>query len=174
MNKRTYLIVSALLLNYHVFAQDVQNSELGTVKLGVIMLEEVGKWMNINGEAVYGSKAWKTLGEGEIINGKLKKLPGGALGKRHADFNFDAQDIRFTQGKNNDLYAFTMNIPNLGQKIVIHSMGTKEGYLDKKIKNVSLLGYNGKITWKQTKEGLIVTYPNDAELITSAVFRIKI
>ena len=33
----------------------------------VTMLEEVGKWMDINGEAVYGSKAWRTLGEGEIV-----------------------------------------------------------------------------------------------------------
>lgn len=48
----------------------------------VTMLEEVGNWMAINGEAVYGSHAWKKIGEGELTNkGKLKKLPGGGLGK---------------------------------------------------------------------------------------------
>ena len=35
------------------------------------MLEEVGRWMTINGEAVYGSKAWHTLGEGEMEDGNL-------------------------------------------------------------------------------------------------------
>ncbi|MCR4921791.1 MAG: alpha-L-fucosidase, partial [Bacteroidaceae bacterium] len=72
----------------------------------VTMLEEVGHWMDINGEAVYGSKAWKLLGEGELIKGKLKKLPGGGLNKQHKDFKFNAQDIRFTVGKNGLLYAF--------------------------------------------------------------------
>lgn len=59
------------------------------------MQEEVGDWMDINGRAVYGSKAWKTLGEGEMVNGKLKKLPGGGLGRNQANFKFNAQDIRF-------------------------------------------------------------------------------
>ena len=44
------------------------------------MLKEVGVWMRRNGEAVYGSHAWKIPGEGEIVDGKLKMLPGGALG----------------------------------------------------------------------------------------------
>ena len=52
----------------------------------VTMLEEVGKWMSLNGEAVYGSKAWTTLGEGEMVDGKLQCLPGGGLGKKHAEF----------------------------------------------------------------------------------------
>jgi alpha-L-fucosidase len=40
------------------------------------MLKEVGIWMRRNGAAVYGSKAWSIPGEGEIINNKLKMLPG--------------------------------------------------------------------------------------------------
>jgi alpha-L-fucosidase len=133
----------------------------------VTMLEEVGRWMTINGEAVYGSKAWRTLGEGEMENGKLKKLPGGGLGKRHADFRFDAQDIRFTVGKNGKLYAFCMNVPEAGQTVTIHSVTRKP-------KRVSLLGYSGKLKWKQTADGLAITYPkNGADLKTAAVFRIE-
>ena len=55
--------------------------------------------MHTNGEAIYGSKAWTKIGEGEMKNGKLKTLPGGRLDKRHAQFQFNAQDIRFTVGK---------------------------------------------------------------------------
>ncbi len=47
----------------------------------VKMLEEVGEWMEKNGEADYGSKAWHKLGDGEMINGRLRTVPGGGLGK---------------------------------------------------------------------------------------------
>ena len=137
------------------------------------MLEDVGKWMDINGEAVYGSKAWKTLGEGEIVNGKLKKLPGGKLGGGQARFKFDAQDIRFTEGKDGSLYVFTMEIPSTEQKVVVKSMAKDKGYLSSDIKDVSLLGYKGKVKWQYTNDGLEIIYPKDAQLNTSAVFKVK-
>ena len=137
----------------------------------VTMLEEVGQWMQVNGEAVYGSKAWTTLGEGEMKDGKLRKLPGGGLGKHHAEFHFTPQDIRFTVGKNGKLYAFTLSVPEGGQVVRIKSMGKASGNL-KKVKSVSLLGYKGKLKWTQTADALEVTYPTTADLKTSAVFRI--
>ena len=147
----------------------------GSIEDGCVeMLEKVGKWMKINGEAVYGSKAWKTLGEGEIVNGKLKTLPGGGLGSKQANFRFDAQDIRFTLGKNGRLYAFLMNVPSAGQTVVVHSLADGKGYLASKIKSVKLLGYTGNIQWKQTSDGLQVTYPEHANLATAAVLCIDI
>ena len=59
------------------------------------MLKEVGVWMRRNGEAVYGSHAWTIPGEGEIVNGKLKMLPGGELGRKHAEFKFDDAGLSF-------------------------------------------------------------------------------
>ena len=135
----------------------------------VTMLEEVGQWMQINGEAVYGSKAWHTLGEGEMVNGKLKKLPGGGLGRRHADFQFNAQDIRFTVGKNGSLYAFCMQSPEVGQEVAIKSMGEK---CHKKIKKVSLLGYDGKLKWRQTTDALVIVAPAMLPSQTAIVFKI--
>lgn len=137
------------------------------------MLEEVGNWMDINGMAVYGSKAWKTLGEGEMVKGKLKKLPGGHIGRNQANFKFTAQDIRFVVGKDNALYAFTMNIPSAGEKVIIHSLATEKGLLASKVKDVKLLGYKGKIKWHMTNEGLELTYPEGITLKTAATFCIK-
>lgn len=137
------------------------------------MLQEVGEWMDVNGQAVYGSRAWKTLGEGEMVNGKLKKLPGGGLGKNQANFKFDAQDIRFVVGKDNLLYAFTMNIPAAGQKVIIHSMAKDKGFLTSKIKDVKLLGYKGKISWRLTEAGLELIYPKGLSQKTAATFCIK-
>ena len=137
----------------------------------VTMLEEVGQWMQINGEAVYGSKAWVTLGEGEMKDGKLRKLPGGGLGKHHAEFRFTPQDIRFSIGKDGSLYAFTLAVPENNQVVRIKSIGKATGNF-KKVKHVSLLGYNGKLKWKQTADALEVTYPANTQLKTSAVFKI--
>ncbi len=138
----------------------------------VTMLEEVGDWMQINGDAIYGSKAWNILGEGEMKDGKLKKLPGGGLGKWHADFAFSVQDIRFTIGKDNNLYAFTLCIPEEGQMVKITSLSQANNKLSD-IKRVSLLGYDGTLEWKQTTDALEIVYPANAKLKTAAVFKIE-
>ena len=134
----------------------------------VTMLEEVGKWMDINGEAVYGSKAWRTLGEGQTKDGKLRKLPGGGLGKNHANFKFTPQDIRFTVGKDGSLYAFTLAVPEAGSQVTIHNL--KKG--QEKVKKVSILGSNSKLKWRQTTEGLVITCPDKLDFTTSLVFKI--
>lgn len=136
------------------------------------MLKEVGTWMRRNGEAVYGSHAWTILGEGEQINGKLKMLPGGALNRKHADFKFNAQDIRFTIGKNGAFYAFCMSVPAPGIQLKIRSLGKDAKYFSKPIKDVKLLGYNGELQWKLEADGLAITCPVKMPFATSVVFKI--
>ncbi len=136
------------------------------------MLKEVGSWMRKNGEAVYGSHAWKIPGEGEIINDTLKMLPGGALVQKHAEFKFNTQDFRFTIGKSGDLYAFCMTVPQPGTKVKIKSLGTKMPYSDKPVKMVKLLGYNGELKWKQKADGLYITCPSEMPFATAIVFKI--
>jgi len=136
------------------------------------MLKEVGIWMRRNGEAVYGSRAWTIPGEGEQVDGKLKMLPGGALNRRHAEFKFDAQDIRFTIGKNGSFYAFCMNVPAPGAQVRIKSIGSNAKSLNKPVKTVKLLGHEGKLTWKQEAYGLVITCPTKMPFATSIVFKI--
>jgi alpha-L-fucosidase len=138
----------------------------------ITMLKEVGIWMRRNGEAVYGSHAWKIPGEGEITDGKLRQLPGGALNRNHAEFKFNAQDIRFTIGKNGSLYAFCMEVPEPGTQLKIKSIGTDAKYMDKPVKAVKLLGYKGQIKWKQEADGLVITCPDEMPFATSVVFNI--
>jgi alpha-L-fucosidase len=136
------------------------------------MLKEVGVWMRRNGEAVYGSRAWNIPGEGAIINGKLKMLPGGGLTKRQAEFKFDEHDFRFTVGKNKALYAFCMTVPAAGTQLKIKSLGADSAYLGKAVKNVHLLGYKGKIKWKQQADGLYISCPATMPFETSIVFKV--
>jgi alpha-L-fucosidase len=137
------------------------------------MLKEVGLWMRRNGEAVYGSHAWTIPGEGEIVNGKLKMLPGGALGMNQAEFKFNSQDFRFTVGKSGALYAFCMIVPAPGTQLRIKSLGTNAKYLGNPVKTLKLLGYDGELKWKQETDGLVITCPVQMPFATSIVFEIE-
>lgn len=135
----------------------------------VAMLEEVGAWLKVNGSAVYGSHAWTTLGEGEMIDGKLKKLPGGGLGRKQADFAFSTQDIRFTVGRDGALYAFCMCVPQADEVVSIKSLA-KDAM---PVRKVSLLGSKSKLKWQQTPEGLSITCPKKMPCKSAIVFRIE-
>ncbi len=136
----------------------------------VKMLEEVGKWMDVNGEAIYGSKAWEVLGEGHLDqDGNLRKLPGGGLGKHHADFKFEKEDFRFTVGKDNSLYTFCMVKPEKGERLLVKSLAKGNGMSPEKISEVKLLGYDGKLNWKHGADGLEIIFPDMPDASPAAV-----
>ncbi len=144
------------------------------------MLKEIGAWMKLNGEGIYGSHAWKEYGEGERVPdpknpdkpARLRNLPGGKLGKRHAEFQFSTKDFRFTEGKDGSIYAYGMTVPQAGEVITIQSFKAK-GLLEKPIRSVQLLGFRQKLNWKQTDEGLLITYPKGVTLAHVVGFKIQ-
>lgn len=145
----------------------------GALDAGAVrMLREVGEWMRMNGEAVYGSHAWKTPGEGQVVDGELRMLPGGKLERRHAVFQFGPEDFRFTVGKGGSLYAFCMTVPSPGAALKIRSLGASSGMVDKPITSVRLLGNTEPLHWRQTADGLVVTCPEHMQSKTAVVFRI--
>jgi alpha-L-fucosidase len=135
------------------------------------MLEGVGKWMKINGEGIYGSKAWEILGEGE--NNRINTIPGGSLGKRQADFRFGPKDFRFTVGKDGSLYAWCMTVPPPGAELRITSLGSTANRLKQPIKSVELLGSSGSVQWKQETDALVITCPNSMPFSTAIGFKIS-
>lgn len=137
----------------------------------VTMLHEVGDWMKINGEGIYGSKAWVKLGEGE--NGQIKNLPAKALDQRQADFPFGPKDFRFTVGKDGALYAFCLTVPAPGTELKITSLGTDAKLLNKPVKSVSLLGSNASLKWNQGADALVITCPGEMAFKTAITFQIR-
>jgi len=137
------------------------------------MLAGVGDWMRVNGEAIYGSRAWKIPGEGEMDKGHLRKIPGGKLGKSQADFQYGSQDFRFTVGKDGALYAFCMTMPAPGTELKITSLGMDSKYFGHPVKSVKLLGYDGALTWKQEAAALVITCPDAMPFKTAATFKIE-
>ncbi|MBP0905423.1 alpha-L-fucosidase [Mariniflexile gromovii] len=113
------------------------------------MLRAFGDWIKINGEGIYGTRPWKVFGEGplEIVT----KRTGENLKA------YSAKDIRFTT-KNGNIYAFVLAKPT--EDIVIKTL-KEHDVLKNKIKNVTLLGSDEKIVWKQTKDGLTIKLPKN-------------
>ena len=118
----------------------------------VAMLKDMGAWMTINGEGLYGSRAWKKWGEGP------GKVFGGKLGAGTAAIKYGVADFRFTQGKDGCLYAWCLAVPQPGETLRIVSLGSKAGLLERPITSVRLLG-GAELAYKQTADALQVTCP---------------
>jgi alpha-L-fucosidase len=98
------------------------------------VLLEIGGWLKVNGDAIYGTHNWVRFGEG---------------GQRGAD----GSNIRFTV-KGDDLYAIILgNWPD-GQA-VITSLATDKAP-EGKITSVTMLGTEGNLQFTQDAEGLKV------------------
>ena len=115
------------------------------------VLEDFAKWMEVGGEAIFGTHAWHKFGEGPAV------WAGSEAASRNGRRDgFTSQDFRFT-AKGNVIYAFLMAWPEQGNSVIIRSLC--DGGEPKVIKNVELLGCKDAIKWTRTNDGLTVQLP---------------
>ncbi|WP_026235746.1 alpha-L-fucosidase [Echinicola pacifica] len=116
-------------------------------------LLELGRWLELNGEAIYGTRPWKVYGEGsqEITEGHLTE---------HKNPPATANDIRFTT-KDGNLYITVLGWP--GQQLKVSSLGKNAGLLDKEIESIKLLGSPAELSWKLTSEALEINLPSEKQ-----------
>jgi alpha-L-fucosidase len=117
----------------------------------IAFLEGMARWMDINGEAIFGTRPWKVFGEGPT------QVKAGMFGEGSTK-PFTAEDVRFTT-KGDTLYALLMSWP--GEKdAVIKTLATNSPYVTgHKIAGVSLLGHEGNLEFLQDEAGLKVKMP---------------
>jgi alpha-L-fucosidase len=112
------------------------------------MLGQLAEWNAIHSEAIFGTRPWLIYGESAV------KVSGGAFKE---DFKYSSKEIRFTT-KGATLYATALGWPE-DRQLTIRSLAKPAGQDVNKITGVSLLGYQGKLQWKQTADALVVTLP---------------
>lgn len=126
------------------------------------VLLDMGKWLKINGEGIYGTSCWKTYGEGKV------NAEEGFF-KDSKEKAFTDKDFRFTY-KNGCIYAFQMR-PSKGVKI--KSLAKKSSH-DFIIKNVELLSSTENIAYIRNEKGLEIYLKNKPENDLPQCFKITI
>jgi alpha-L-fucosidase len=123
-------------------------------------LDEMAAWIKVNGDAIYGTRPWKTFGEGPT------KTEGGAFNE---SAGYTPSDIRFTT-KKGALYAITLGEPK-GQ-VRIASLGAKAGFETRPVKSVTLLGATAPLHWKQEADALVIDVPATMPTAIASSFKI--
>ncbi len=126
----------------------------GTIPEEIVqVLQGMGGWLKVNGEAIYGTRPFQFFGEGPTKSGQVRV--GGQV-EESAVKGYTPADIRFTT-KGDNLYALGLERPRDGA-VLIKTLYAGTPYLTAPIKSIALLD-GGKVEWEQTPKGLRITLP---------------
>ena len=124
----------------------------------VNILKGIGKWMKINGEAIYGTGKWTTLKEGPTKfdmkgrdeDGNFKTESGEKIS---FDFSFTPEDFWFTT-KDNYVYVISLTT-TLNKTISVKSLFVYR----QKIISIKVLGNNVHLKWQVSGDKVDITLP---------------
>lgn len=144
-----------LLLNIPIKADGTLDKEATT------LLNEVGAWLDVNGEAIYGTRPWFVYGDGSrsIQPRALKSL-------------MTFRDVRYTQ-KAGVLYATVLAWPEEGTVLELPYVVSTFNDMGK-ISKVHLLGSSEPPAWEAHPDGLRVTMPQTAPCKYAYVLKIEL
>lgn len=129
---------------------------------------EIGKWMRINGEAIYGTREWLIPSEGPL-NTFMYKPDKGVI---YWDYRSPEKkgEIRFTK-KGDDMYAIFLDwsedqfeIRSLGQNLIPNA----------EIASVELLGHEGELVFEHNEDALVIETPKEKPCKYAYAFKIKL
>jgi alpha-L-fucosidase len=118
------------------------------------VLLEMGAWLSINGEAIYGSRPFGVYGEGPT-----KELKNSTA--KNSDIQaYTSEDIRFTTSHDGKtLYAIALGWPP-SDSLLIHTLFRANPYLAVPVCSVKLLSSTADIPFTQRPDGLHLVMPS--------------
>lgn len=119
------------------------------------IVEEIGVWMNANGESIYGTRPWKIFGEGPALaQAAALTAQGFNEGK---GIPFGEEDVRFVV-KEQILFATILAWPAEGT-VVIKSLAEGSAHYPEKITHVQLVSTGEYLQFDRSADGLKVYFP---------------
>ncbi len=111
------------------------------------VLREIGAWLQVNGEGIYGTRPWTVQAEGPTV---LEK-EGSFVDKK---LEYTCEDIRYTMDRDGKtVYAFVMDRPE--GEVVLKG-------IEASVKGMSMLGCAESVKWTQNNNALKLTFPAGA------------
>ena len=123
----------------------------------LVRMKAIGEWLEINGEGIYGSRPWRIDHEALAISPE-RRTGDPIRGQEGKDAVNDAtsriipSEIRFTS-KGGNIYAFICRWDRDRVRIASLAAGKE------RIKDVKILGFEGKVRWEQSVQGLDIELP---------------
>jgi alpha-L-fucosidase len=127
------------------------------------ILEDIAAWMARNGEAIYGTRPWRTFGEGPTRVGSGMFSEGNSK-------PLTAEDIRFTT-KGGALYAIALGWPRDGVMRIL-SLAEDSALAPGAIERIEAVGSSDSLGFTRTRKGLEIKLP--AGLAGSAAVTVRI
>lgn len=153
-----------VLLNISPRADGVINKEQR------IVLKDIGDWLKVHGEAVYGTRPHTIFGYGP------SKAKDGSHGGQSSKIKYTREDVRFTIAKDQkSMYVFFLGKPKPGARIQMRTIGGYHRNIPPSpIKNVRLLGSDTKVKWELTSGSFYLTMPDVEMNEFATVFKFEL
>lgn len=134
-----------------------------------VILAGIGAWMDVNHEAIYATRPWKTFGEGPASEGAELSAQGFNEGKGKP---FTAADVRYTASKDGQtVYVVVLGVPT--EPLSLAALGATS--LGGRPADIRRLDGAERVRWEQTDAALLIQPPQIRPATDAAlVFKVSL